>query len=92
VDASDAPIIHEPAGCEECHQTGFRGRTAIVEILAVTEELDEIIATGGTRKAMLESALSSGFHLMAEDGVAKVLAGVTSLPALMRAVDLGRRR
>ena len=47
MDASDAPVIHEPDGCEECNQTGFRGRTAIVEILAITEELDEIIATGG---------------------------------------------
>ena len=92
VDASEPPVLHEPAGCEECHQTGFRGRTAIVEILASTEELDEIIATGGTRKAMLESALANGFHLMAEDGIAKVLAGVTSLAALMRAVDVGRRR
>ena len=87
-----APVIHEPVGCGECGQTGYRGRTAIVEILPITDQLDELIATGGTRMAMLESALADGFRPMVEDGIAKVLAGATSLAALTRAVDVGRRR
>ena len=91
-DAAKAPVIHEPVGCGECGQTGYRGRTAIVEILPSTDQLDELIATGGTRMAMFESALADGFRPMVEDGIAKVLAGSTSLAALTRAVDVGRRR
>lgn len=87
--SSDAPpTIYHPAGCEACGHTGYRGRTAIVEILPFDSALDELIAQGATRAALLAAASENGFRTMAEDGRAKVLAGMTSLEALMRAVDV----
>jgi general secretion pathway protein E/type IV pilus assembly protein PilB len=91
-DPARPPIINEPTGCEKCGQVGYRGRTAIVEILPISDELDELIATGGTRTAMLQAAAEQGFRSMADDGIEKVLAGVTSLAVLMRAVNVAATR
>jgi general secretion pathway protein E/type IV pilus assembly protein PilB len=91
-DPARPPLINEPTGCEDCGQVGYRGRTAIVEILPISNELDELIATGGTRTAILQAATEQGFRSMAEEGIGKVLAGVTSLAALMRAVNIAATR
>ncbi|HEX9647487.1 MAG TPA: ATPase, T2SS/T4P/T4SS family [Alphaproteobacteria bacterium] len=91
-DPAAPPTVHDPVGCAACDQLGYRGRTAIVEILPVTDDLDELIASGGTRTAMLASASRSGFRPIAEDGIDKVLAGLTSVEAVARAVNLTGRR
>jgi general secretion pathway protein E/type IV pilus assembly protein PilB len=92
VDAADAPTIYESVGCAECDHVGYRGRRAVVEILAINDEIDELIATGGTRAAMLAAADRNGYQTMADDGREKVLAGETSLRELIRTVDVGAGR
>jgi general secretion pathway protein E/type IV pilus assembly protein PilB len=84
----ESPTIFDAAGCEECGHLGYRGRTAIVEILPIDAELDELIAQGATRAGFLKAAANAGFRTMADDGRTKVLDGITSLDALMRAVDV----
>lgn len=83
------PTLHDATGCAECGHLGYRGRTAVVEILSINDEIDELIATSGTRAALLTAADQNGFRTMADDGRDKVLAGEISLQELMRAVDLG---
>ncbi len=85
------PSIFDPVGCDACRQTGYRGRAPVTELLPMDEELDEIVASGGTRAALKAAALNKGYRAMAEDGIAKVLAGDLSLASLARAVDLTAR-
>ncbi len=85
------PQIFDPVGCDACRQTGYRGRAPVTELLPMDEELDEIVASGGTRAALKAAALGKGYRTMAEDGIAKVLAGDLSLASLARAVDLTAR-
>lgn len=91
VDAAKPPTLYEAAGCEACGFKGYKGRTAIVEILRVDKGLDELIATHATRNQMLEYAIAHGFETMVQDGIAKVLAGEISLEELMATVDVTDR-
>ena len=85
------PQIFDPTGCPACRNTGYQGRVPVTEIVPLDEELDEIVASGGTRAALKAAALRKGYRTMAEDGIAKVLAGELSLASLARTVDLTAR-
>ncbi|MFO0069261.1 MAG: secretion system protein E, partial [Alphaproteobacteria bacterium] len=91
VDAARPPTIYDPVGCESCSFKGYKGRTAIVEILRIDRGLDELIATHATRNQMLEYAVAHGFVTMVQDGIAKVLAGEINLGELINTVDLTDR-
>jgi type II secretory ATPase GspE/PulE/Tfp pilus assembly ATPase PilB-like protein len=62
-------------GCGKCKNKGYKGRVAIVEILRIDREMDELISTHATRRVILEHAIAQGFQTMQQDGIAKVLLG-----------------
>jgi type II secretory ATPase GspE/PulE/Tfp pilus assembly ATPase PilB-like protein len=88
LDPAKPPTIYEAVGCEACNYKGYRGRTAIVEVLRIDKGMDELIATGATRNQMMEYAMANGFRPMMQDGIAKVLAGEIDLAELVGTVDL----
>ncbi len=88
----DGPrTIYKAVGCPACDHQGYRGRLAIMELLKMTSELDERIATRASRRELLETALAEGFRPLAEDGIRRVLEGLTTLDELSRVVDLTGR-
>ncbi len=91
LDPANPPTVYEPGGCPKCKNKGYKGRTAIVEIMRVDKGMDELIATHATRSAMEEYLKGSGFVSMQEDGIAKVLAGEISFDALMDTIDMTDR-
>lgn len=88
VDPANPPTIYHAEGCSRCSKQGYKGRVAIAEILIFDEDLDDIIVNNGTKSALRAAAVTKGFRSMADDGVEKVLAGVTSLASLMDSVNL----
>jgi general secretion pathway protein E/type IV pilus assembly protein PilB len=64
---------------------------AIIEILKMDGDLDELIAHRATGRELQKSALARGFRTLADDGVRRVLDGSTALDELMRVVDLTDR-
>lgn len=90
VDSSDPPIIHQAkdGGCSMCKGTGYKGRVALVEILLFDEELDELLARNGTKAELKAVALKKGFKSMKDDGILKVLEGMTDISAISKVVDL----
>jgi len=92
VDPNNAPVIYEArqGGCQSCGGTGYKGRTAVVEILFMDDDLDEIIARNGSKAELKKRALEKGFKSMKDDGILKVLEGVTTLQSLATAVDLNK--
>jgi len=86
-----APTLYRAVGCDQCDYQGYRGRMAIIEILKMDAELDELIARRATGREMQKSALAKGFRTLADDGVRRILDGSTSLEELMRVVDLTDR-
>lgn len=89
-ESSEKFHIGTPVGCEACHGVGYRGRTAISEILRITPELDELVSADAPRSILQKQIRADGFTSMAEDGIAKVLAGIISLESLQRSVDVTR--
>ena len=83
--------IFRPCGCERCDFQGYRGRLAIMEILRMNADLDELVARQSTRRDIRQMAETQGFIPLADDGLRRVLDGSTSLEELGRVVDLTSR-
>ena len=91
VKADRAPSVYRAVGCDHCDYQGYRGRLAIMEILKLDVELDELISRRATAREIQRLAVTKGFRTLADDGARRVLEGTTSLDELMRVVDLTDR-
>jgi type II secretory ATPase GspE/PulE/Tfp pilus assembly ATPase PilB-like protein len=72
-------VMHRSHGCEHCDQTGFRGRAGIHEMLVVSRELRRMIQNGARVEALQQAAMKEGMRTLRQDGIDKVLAGVTTI-------------
>jgi general secretion pathway protein E/type IV pilus assembly protein PilB len=80
--------LFRPVGCVKCSHRGYRGRTAVMEILHMDADLDELVARRATPRDLREAALAKGFRSLAEEGIQRVIEGITSLAEVARAIDL----
>jgi type IV pilus assembly protein PilB len=83
-DRADGIEFIHGAGCPHCNQTGYRGRTGIFELMAVDEEIREAILERPSAAELYELARKGGLHSLREDGVDKVVRGVTTLEEVAR--------
>jgi type IV pilus assembly protein PilB len=74
---ADAQVM-EPVGCEECRQIGYKGRMGIFEIFEIDDEVRHMISKRSSTLQLREKARQLGMRTLREDGVRKVLAGITS--------------
>jgi len=70
---------HHSPGCSHCNQTGQRGRAGLHELMSVTRELRRLIQTGARAEELQRQALIDGMRTLRQDGIEKVLAGLTSM-------------
>jgi type II secretory ATPase GspE/PulE/Tfp pilus assembly ATPase PilB-like protein len=71
--------MHHSPGCERCDQTGFDGRAGLHELMVISRELRHLIQTGGRAEALQATALREGMRTLRQDGIDKVLAGLTTI-------------
>ncbi len=92
VDPANPPSIFKAkeGGCDVCSGNGYRGRVAVVEILLFDDELDESVARNESKAELKALAVKKGFKNMKDDGILKILEGVTDIPAIEKVVDLYR--
>ncbi|MGS2718584.1 type II secretion system ATPase GspE [Eionea flava] len=76
-------VIYQARGCSECKQTGYRGRTAIYEIIPVDSQLRQLIHEGAGEQTMLAHVRQTSPSLI-DDGRRRILAGETSLEEVLR--------
>ncbi len=86
-----APIIYRAAGCDHCEYQGYRGRIAIMEMLRLDHDLDDLIGRRAPQREIRAMALSKGFRTLADDGLRRVLDGSTSIDEVGRVIDLTER-
>jgi len=72
-------VHHHSPGCSHCEQTGFRGRAGLHELLTVTREMRRLIQTGARVELLMHTAIADGMRTLRQDGIEKVLAGVTTI-------------
>ena len=71
-------------GCEACQGIGFKGRIGLYELLVMSEALRPLIIERASAGAVREQAQAEGMRTLREDGIAKVLAGVTTAEEMIR--------
>src|SRR5580693_1792956 len=73
-------------GCEECRQSGSKGRIAIHELLVVNDEVRELISRRASEHAIRKAARNNGMRTLIEDGILKAAQGLTTLEDVVRVV------
>ena len=72
-------------GCDQCKGTGYKGRTAIHEILVINDKIRDLIYLNSSMLTIKETARSLGFENIFEDAVKKLLNGITTIQEIQRA-------
>lgn len=84
---SERTTVYAPrlGGCRECHGTGYKGRTAIHEIIVSSNDIKELISKNATAEEISDRARHNGTRLLRENVADMVMAGTTSLDELVKA-------
>jgi general secretion pathway protein E len=78
------PLLYRPHGCDRCGDTGYRGRTGLFELFEVDDTLRHMIHDGRDEQRLRAAAIERGMVPLREAGIARVLAGETSLEEVLR--------
>ena len=78
--------FHVPVGCDECRNTGYKGREGVFEILTITESMGEIIRPDTSAAALRRHALRGGMRTLREAGAEKIALGRTTLEEVLSVV------
>lgn len=79
--------VFEAQGCPECNNIGYKGRTTVSEVMSMTKEMEELITKQPTTSEVERLAIEQGMFTMAQDGVLKVLEGVTTMEEVERVTE-----
>ncbi len=82
--SAERPQLWRGTGCENCLQTGYVGRTAINELMLVDDQIKDLILQRRGAHVIKEAAMEKGMTTLREDGLRRVLAGVTTLEEVYR--------
>ena len=86
---ADMPfVIYAPVGCEKCNNTGYKGRIGIFEAIHTDEEMEKLIVTVPSERDVKHVAEKQKLLNMKEDGVVKIVRGITSIEEVEAVVDL----
>jgi type IV pilus assembly protein PilB len=77
-DRDEVLTLYRGRGCETCRHTGFKGRTGIFELMVVNDEIAELIVRRAPLADIREAAKANGMKELREDGLDKVLQGITT--------------
>jgi len=76
--------LYKESSCDECNGTGYKGRIGIFEVLRITPEIKEKINAGAGATEINVVAVSQGMTTLTQDGLARVIEGITTLEELFR--------
>jgi type IV pilus assembly protein PilB len=82
--ASDGMAFYRKRGCPRCGQTGYKGRIGIFQLFVMSEELESLAVKRANREEIEQLAIEQGMRTLWDDGLSKVMSGVTSLEELGR--------
>ncbi len=80
--------IFKSKGCDKCNGTGYKGRVAVCEAILTTKEIEEVINGNPSEREIREVAKPQNLLDMKQDGILKILKGISTLDELGRVIDL----
>ena len=88
LDGLDTKNIWQAVGCDKCNLTGYKGRIGVYEAIVMDEAIEQIVKENPSEREINKVALAQNILSIAQDGVIKILQGVTTLSELERVVNL----
>jgi type IV pilus assembly protein PilB len=85
-DDEPLPTLYRPIGCSACSKTGYKGRLALHEVMAVSEDIERLAVEHASALTIGNVAREQGMITLRNDGLAKVKAGHTSMEEILRVV------
>jgi type IV pilus assembly protein PilB len=82
----EIPQVYRAVGCSACANTGYRGRTALAELMPLSEEIERVIIEGGSVEDIHRLAVSQGMITLRRSGLRKAIEGETTLEEVLRVV------
>ncbi|MDI6777623.1 MAG: GspE/PulE family protein [Patescibacteria group bacterium] len=79
--------VFEAVGCPKCNNIGYKGRTTVSEVLEMTKEMEKIITESPTISQVEALAIEQGMITMPQDGILKVLEGITTMEEVERVTE-----
>jgi type IV pilus assembly protein PilB len=76
--------VYKPFGCNECHNTGYKGRTALFEVMEVSDAVKDLILSRAHSREIKKVAIDSGMISLRRSGLIKIKAGITSVEEVLR--------
>jgi type IV pilus assembly protein PilB len=86
---TDSVTFYRGRGCEKCRGTGYKGRIAIFELMAVNDHIRELILKRAPSHALRQEALEAGMVTLRQDAMQKILEGTTTMEEALRVVYTG---
>lgn len=80
--------LYKPVGCEKCGGIGYKGRIGLFEAILVDDKVADIISNNPTEREIKHGSLHQGIFTMVEDGVSKILSGITTIEEVQSTVDM----
>ncbi len=80
--------IYQGSGCKICHLTGYSGRIGVFEVLEVTKSIRDLISKRNDADVILQKAIEEGMTTMLDDGLEKVLKGLTTIEEVLRVTKI----
>jgi type II secretory ATPase GspE/PulE/Tfp pilus assembly ATPase PilB-like protein len=84
IEYSEKLLLFAPVGCEECSQTGYKGRMAIHELMEGTPRIKQLIKERADLEILSSQALKEGMTTLKQDGIEKVFKGLTDIHEVRR--------
>ncbi len=79
--------LYRAVGCPKCHDTGYRGRMGIFELMQVSDELRTLVTQNVDAKLIKRKAIEEGMRTLRADGARNVIAGMTTIEEVLRATE-----
>ncbi len=88
IESNSSFKVFSPVGCEKCNKTGYKGRIGIFEAIRTDEAIEKIMPENPSEREIKKVARTQGILSMRQDGVVKILNGITSIEEVQSVVDL----
>jgi type IV pilus assembly protein PilB len=83
--------FYESVGCDKCNKTGYKGRLGIFEAVQVTPEIEDIVVDNLSERDIKKVTQKQGILDMSQDGLIKIMDGVTDFKEINRVIDMEKR-
>ena len=76
--------VYKPSGCNECNNTGYKGRTALFEVMKINDDIKDMILARAQSKEIKRKAIEQGMLTLRQSGLIKIREGITSVEEVLR--------